>query len=78
VDTDELPAPDTRVGDLVQNPTEALLVRQVSCLVTELVKLLADTLVGWSSHLERDQRRRHSSHYALPTTNQSPERPIQG
>lgn len=30
VDTDELPAPDTRVGDLVQNPTEALLVRQVS------------------------------------------------
>ena len=30
VDTDLLPAHDTRVGDLVQNPTEASLVQQVS------------------------------------------------
>lgn len=30
VDTDMLPAHDTRVGDLVQNPTEASLVHQVA------------------------------------------------
>jgi DNA replication ATP-dependent helicase Dna2 len=30
VDTDLLPAHDTRVGDLVQNPTEASLVHQVT------------------------------------------------
>jgi DNA replication ATP-dependent helicase Dna2 len=30
VDTDLLPAHDTRIGDLVQNPTEASLVHQVT------------------------------------------------
>ncbi len=30
VDTDLVPAPDTRVGDLVQNPTEAALALTVS------------------------------------------------
>jgi hypothetical protein len=30
VDTDLVPALDARAGDLVQNPTEAKLVRQVS------------------------------------------------
>lgn len=30
VDTDAVPARDSRIGDLVQNPTEALLARQVS------------------------------------------------